>query len=236
MRLDVFLFQNNFTQSRNQSIELIKNSFVSVNGVIITKPSFSVDSTANIHILKDEIFVSRAGEKLDSYVRENNLTFNNLDVLDIGSSKGGFSQVALKYGAKSVTCVDVGINQLDSTLRENSRIYLFESCDIKDFRANKAFDFVLCDVSFISLSNIIEHIYRLSLSQSLLLFKPQFEVGRFAKRNKKGVVMDKASVESALQAFLEILIKNGFEILHIQPSSFRGKEGNEEIFINIKKK
>lgn len=243
MRLDLFLFKNNFTKSRNQSLELIKNGFVSINDEIIIKPSFEVessveskDSNLNIKILKKEIFVSRAGEKLDCYLKEHKLDLSNLDILDIGSSKGGFAQVALKYGARSVTCVDVGINQLDSALRNDSRIYLFEGCDIKDFKSNKIFDYVLCDVSFISLSHIINYIYNLARSEALLLFKPQFEVGRLAKRSKKGVVLDKKSVESALEDFLNTLSKSGFEVVCIAPSKIRGKEGNEEIFINIKKK
>ncbi|RDU63540.1 TlyA family RNA methyltransferase [Helicobacter sp. MIT 14-3879] len=238
MRLDIFLFHNKFTQSRNKAIELIKNGFIKLNNEIILKPSFNVDSTLknNIEILKKDIFVSRAGEKLDSYIRDNNIIFNGLDILDIGSSKGGFAQVLLKYGANSVTCVDIGCNQLDKALRDDSRIKLFESCDIKDFHTNKKFDFIVCDVSFISLKCIIEHIYTLASNEILLLFKPQFEVGKNIKRNKKGVVIDKNAINNSLNLFISYLKNNGFIIKNIEASKFKGKEGNEEIFINIKKK
>lgn len=234
MRLDSFLFINHFVQSRNKASELIKNGFIKVNGNIILKPSFIVESNCKIEILK-EVFVSRAGEKLDFYIKSHNLDFSNMNVLDIGSSKGGFTQVLLKYNAKSVTCVDVGRNQLDISLRNNPKIKLFESCDIREFESLHLFDFIVCDVSFISIKNILDSIFRLLGGEALLLFKPQFEVGKSAKRNKKGVVTQKEAIDSALYEMLTLIKQYGFEILNIESSNLKGKEGNEEIFINIKK-
>lgn len=235
MRLDNFLFKNNFAKSRNKASELIKNNSVKVNGKIISKPSFIVDIDCNIEILK-EVFVSRAGEKLDSYIKANNLDFSGMNILDIGSSKGGFTQVLLKYNAKSITCVDVGRDQLDISLRNNPKIKLFESCDIREFRSSYLFDFIVCDVSFISIKYILDSIFRLLNGEALLLFKPQFEVGRDVKRNKKGVVIKKEAIDSALDNILTLINDYGFKILNIESSALKGKEGNEEIFINIKKK
>lgn len=235
MRLDVFLVKNNFIQSRNKALELIKNGFVKVDNKIITKSSFFTSQNNKIEILKDEIFVSRAGEKLNSYIVSNNLNFKNMNVLDIGSSKGGFTQVLLKYDALSVTCVDVGVNQLDVSLKNNAKVVLFESCDIRDFKSNKKFDFIVCDVSFISIINILDCIYSLAKSEVLLLFKPQFEVGIKAKRNKKGVVLQKDKIKDSLDSTLEIILQNGFIIKNIQNCALKGKEGNEEIFILIRK-
>lgn len=242
-RLDIFLHQNHFTQSRNQSVELIKSGSVSVNGRIVLKPSFLVAHSTQINkaqnprieILKKDIFVSRAGEKLDSFIKAHSLDFRGLSVLDIGSAKGGFAQVALKYGAKSVVCVDVGSNQLDSTLRNNPKIFVYENCAIADFKSEKRFDFVLCDVSFVSLNHILPDIKRLCRDKALLLFKPQFEVGRNAKRNKKGVVVDKSAVLNALDLFKAQLKSNDFKILCAESCAIKGKEGNEEIFIYIQK-
>ncbi|RDU57253.1 TlyA family RNA methyltransferase [Helicobacter sp. MIT 99-5507] len=234
MRLDSFLFINHFVQSRNKANELIKSGFIKVDGKIVLKPSFIVDSDYKIEILK-EVFVSRAGEKLDYYIKSHNLDFSNMNVLDIGSSKGGFTQVLLKYNAKSVTCVDIGRNQLDVSLRNNPKINLFESCDIREFNSLHLFDFIVCDVSFISIKNILDSIFRLLCGEALLLFKPQFEVGKNAKRNKKGVVMQKEAIDSALDEILALLKQYGFLILNVESSKLKGKEGNEEIFINIKK-
>ena len=234
MRLDCFLYANHFVQSRNKANELIKNGFVKVNGNIIDKPSFIAPQDCKIEILK-EVFVSRAGEKLDCYIKSYHLNFNNMNVLDIGSSKGGFTQVLLKYDAKSVTCVDIGRDQLDICLRNNPKINLFESCDIRDFNSLYLFDFIVCDVSFISIKYILDSIFRLLCGEALLLFKPQFEVGKVAKRNKKGVVTQKEAIDSALDEVLNLIEKRGFFILNIESSKLKGKEGNEEIFIHIKK-
>lgn len=245
-RLDIFLHQNHFTQSRNQSIELIKSGSVSVNGRVILKPSFLVAHSTykaqnpRIEILKKDIFVSRAGEKLDSFIKAHSLDFHNLSVLDIGSAKGGFAQVALKYGAKCVVCVDVGSNQLDLTLRNNPKIFAYENCAIADFKSQNCensvrFDFVLCDVSFVSLNHILPHIKRLCGDKALLLFKPQFEVGKNVKRNKKGVVVDKSAILNALDSFKAQLKSNDFKILCAESCAIKGKEGNEEIFIYIQK-
>ena len=240
IRLDIFLHKNGFTQSRNQSVELIKNGFVCVNGRIITKPSFLVESqnlTQNpcIEILKKDIFVSRAGEKLESFFKNHSLNLQGLSVLDIGSAKGGFAQVALKYGAKNVVCVDVGSNQLDSHLRQNPKIRFYENCAIADFCTNQTFDFVLCDVSFVSLRHILPDIKRLCRDKALLLFKPQFEVGKNVKRNKKGVVMDKSAILETLEIFKAKLQTNDFKVLCAESCAIKGKEGNEEIFIYIQK-
>lgn len=236
MRLDLYLVNNKLVPSRNKACRLIKDNLIKINGEIVNKASFNINMDCLIEILKDEVFVSRAGDKLEAYVKNNNLSFTNLDVLDIGSSKGGFTQVLLKYGAKSVTCVDVGKDQLDSSLRINPKVILFESCDINNFNINKLFDFTLCDVSFVSILNILTSIYSLSKSEALLLFKPQFEVGKYAKRTKKGVVKNNIDIEIALNKFINKLKDMNFIVINIESSSIKGKEGNEEIFIHIKKK
>lgn len=236
MRLDLYLVNKNLVSSRNKANELIKCNLIKIDGRVINKASFNVLDNPCIEILKDNVFVSRAGDKLESYIKNNNLIVANLDVLDIGSSKGGFTQVLLKYGARSITCVDIGKDQLDSTLRLNPKIRLFESCDIKNFTSNFLFDFIVCDVSFVSIVNILDSIYRLSKSEVLLLFKPQFEVGKFIKRTKKGVIKDKNEIKYALDLFLKRLDVCGFIVLNIEFSMVKGKEGNEEIFIHIKKK
>lgn len=235
MSLDIYLHKNGWTQSRNQSIELIKNALVSVNGRIIIKPSFLVENP-RIEILKKDIFVSRAGEKLDLFLKAQNIDLQGLNVLDIGSAKGGFAQVALKYGAKCVTCVDVGSNQLDSHLRLNPKIRFYENCAIADFKSGKTFDFIVCDVSFVSLTHILPDIKRLLGDRALLLFKPQFEVGKNVKRTKKGVVSDRIAIINTLESFIAILEANDFKILCVESCAIKGKEGNEETFIYIQKR
>ena len=141
----------------------------------------------------------------------------------------------LKYGVKNVVCVDVGRNQLDSTIKANPKVKIFEECDIKDFDVDIEFDIIVCDVSFISLKVILPHIRRLCKDRAILLFKPQFEVGKSTKRNKNGVVVDKFAISSSLESFKVLLAQYQFCILSVEYSQVKGKAGNEEIFIYIKK-
>ncbi len=152
----------------------------------------------------------------------------------MGASKGGFSEVALLKGAKKVLCVDVGKMQLDEKLKQDKRIECYEECDIRGFKTPETIDLTLCDVSFISLYCILEAILPLS-DEFLALFKPQFEVGRATKRNKKGVVVDKKAILNALENFKNHLKTKDFQILKIQESLVKGKNGNVEFFIHFKR-
>jgi 23S rRNA (cytidine1920-2'-O)/16S rRNA (cytidine1409-2'-O)-methyltransferase len=116
IRLDTYLFENNFTQSRNKAKELILNGEVLVGGKIITKPAFLVDGE-EIKIISLHQYVSRAGEKLKNFLLEYPILIEDKYCLDVGSSTGGFVEVLLEYGAKEVVGVDVGSAQLHPKLQ-----------------------------------------------------------------------------------------------------------------------
>jgi 23S rRNA (cytidine1920-2'-O)/16S rRNA (cytidine1409-2'-O)-methyltransferase len=110
MRLDNYIYNQGLSNSRNKAKELIKNKQVKVDGVLVDKPSFEVEDV-EIEILQDIVYVSRAGYKLDGFLKEHQVDIKEKECLDIGSSTGGFVEVLLNKGAKSVTAVDVGSNQ-----------------------------------------------------------------------------------------------------------------------------
>ncbi len=74
-------------------------------------------------------YVSRAEGKLAGAVRAFSYDFRNKIVLDIGSSTGGFTELALKLGAKKVVAIEKGTNQMKAPLRFDSRIELHEKTD-----------------------------------------------------------------------------------------------------------
>lgn len=235
MRLDEFLVKKGFCFSRNKAKEFIKNGNVVVNKKIIKKPSFEVLDNDKIEILKNEQYVSRAAYKLKNFLEKYNITFDKKVVLDIGSSTGGFSQVALEKKAKKIVAVDVGKNQFHFSLRDNEKIELYENCDIREFSYNDKFDVVLSDVSFISLLKIIKKIDELAKDEIILLFKPQFEVGKDVKRDKKGVVLDKEAIKKAKENFYNECKKLGWRLIKEEEASIRGKEGNIEYIFYFKK-
>jgi len=232
MRLDEYLVKKGLVDSRNKAKELIKNKKVKVDGEIITKPSFKIEK-GEVEIL-EKVYVSRAAWKLKNYLEKYNISFEGKSVLDVGSSTGGFSEVALEREAKKIVCVDVGDNQLHPKIRENSKVEVYENTDIRDFKYDNKFDILVSDVSFISLLKIFDKLKSFS-DEMILLFKPQFEVGKEAKRDKKGVVIDKEAIKKARNKF-EKEISKEFEIIRSEESSIKGKEGNIEYIYHLRRK
>ena len=163
------------------------------------------------------------------------LNLAGVDVLDVGASTGGFVQILLQRGAKSVTALDVGSSQLSEILRRDPRVIVRENTDIREFASEKKFDLITCDVSFISLNLILKSLASLAKSALIVLFKPQFEVGTEAKRNKKGVLKDEKAARGARAKFERRCAELGLAALHASACKITGKEGNQEFFYLLKR-
>ncbi len=96
-------------------------------------------------------------------------------------------------------------------------------------------DFAACDVSFISLKQIIPLIPPLLTdgAQAVLLVKPQFEAGR-AALNKHGVVRDEKIRQHVLRDIRDFAAQNGFLPLHDCVSPIQGGSGNTEYLLHLK--
>lgn len=132
-RLDVEITRRGLVTTRSQAESFIKLGKVTVNDQVVQKPGYFVSATDTISITAGEQYVSRAGLKLASVAGLLKLDFRDKVVLDVGSSTGGFTDYALRSGAKKVYAVDVGTDQLHPSLRDNPQIELHEKTDIRDF-------------------------------------------------------------------------------------------------------
>ena len=74
--------------------------------------------------------VGRAEWKLAEAVRGFGFDFRGKTVLDIGSSTGGFTELALRRGARKVIAVEKGTRQMKVPLRFDARVELHEKTDI----------------------------------------------------------------------------------------------------------
>lgn len=230
MRLDKEIFLRGMCNSRKEAQDLILNSKVFVNNVLVNKPAKEIKEKDIISITEKRKYVSRGGEKLEGAINHINLDVKDTTVLDIGSSTGGFTDCLIQKGAKEVVSVDVGSEQFSQSLRDNPKIKLFENYDIRNFNTNVKFDLVVCDVSFISLAFIFPEIKRLSQKNTLvlLLIKPQFEVGK--GNTKKGIVKDENLYGVVMENICEKAKEFNVEMLEIFPSSIEGGDGNKEFF------
>ncbi|HIM94332.1 MAG TPA: TlyA family RNA methyltransferase [Campylobacterales bacterium] len=233
-RLDKYLVENNHFESRNRAIDAIKRGKVFVDGKK-AKPSTQCDENSNIDINSEKFYVSRASKKLELFLEEYPMDLKGKIALDIGSSTGGFVQILLENEVKSVTAVDVGSNQLHHSLRDNPKIKVFEETDIRAFKTDEIFEIVTCDVSFISILHIIDDIDRLSDRDMVLLFKPQFEVGRNVKRDSRGVVIDDKAIKIAIESFENRTSELGWKLCYSTISKLAGKSGNVEYIYHFRK-
>ncbi|MCR8695726.1 MULTISPECIES: 23S rRNA (cytidine-2'-O)-methyltransferase TlyA [Campylobacter] len=233
MRADLAV-ANSLNISRNQAAQLIYDGSVLVNSKPINKPSQEI-SVDDVIEAQTQIYVSRAALKLAGFLDEIKLDLSGKIALDIGSSTGGFVQILLEKGIGQITALDVGTMQLSPNLRDDSRVIVQENTDIREFVSVDKFDIITADVSFISLLHIITHIDRLALSDIILLFKPQFEVGKSAKRTKNGVVKDEKAINKAMVKFQSECLALGWKLIKKSESKIKGKEGNIELFYYFKK-
>lgn len=235
-RLDVLLVRKGFYPSREKARSVIMAGRVFVDGRRVDKAGTAVAPGAGIEVRgRDCPFVSRGGLKLARAIEEFDLDLRGKTVLDVGASTGGFTDCALQAGAAHVVAVDVGYGQLDWKLRNDPRVTCLERTNIRylDPEGLPARpEVVTVDVSFISLSKILDRLDLLAGDRARFIFlvKPQFEAGR-EKVGKKGVVRDPAVHRQVLEKVLDLVKARGWSVRGLTHSPVRGPKGNIEYLV-----
>lgn len=234
-RLDKTMVARGQAATRSAAENWIRLGKVLVDGAVAHKPGMFVDESAQIKLVAHERYVSRAGLKLASVAQRLNISFDNTIVLDVGSSTGGFTDYALQHGARMVYAVDVGTEQLHSSLRGDPRIELHEKTDIRNFVPTTTPDIIVIDVSFISLRKILPHLVRISSPRTsiIAMVKPQFEAQR-AQLTRGGIVKND-SVRRAILRDFEQWVRTYCVIIDKADSSVKGAHGNQERFYRLQK-
>ena len=241
-RLDLILVEREIFETREKAKREIMAGNVLVNEKVETKAGTMFKDTEDLIIrVKDRLkYVSRGGLKLEKAIKVWNLDFKYKLVLDIGASTGGFTDCALQNGAKRVYANDVGTNQLDWKLRNDERVVSLEEKHIKDLEiedlGNNKVDFIVIDVSFISLTKVIGYFDRFlkENSQVVMLIKPQFEVGK-EKIGRNGIVENEEYHNEAIKKIINFIKNLGYELLGVEDSPIKGTKGNKEFLMLIKK-
>ncbi len=240
-RLDILLVKQGLAESREKAKVIIMAGDVFVNGQREDKAGTSFDETKiTIEVRGNTLkYVSRGGLKLEKAMAEFELILQDKICMDIGSSTGGFTDCMLQNGALKVYAVDVGHGQLAWKLRNDSRVVCMEKTNFRYMVRNDIedeLDFASVDVSFISLTKILEPARNLlkNHAQMVCLIKPQFEAGK-EKVGKKGVVREPEVHKEVIQKVIDYADSIGFDILKLDFSPIKGPEGNIEYLVHIEK-
>lgn len=212
MRLDNYLVSELGVETRSKALNLIKMGRVLVNGNVVNKAGLEVGNK-HVELVRKMEYPSMGAYKLIKALDEFKITLKGLVACDIGASNGGFTAVLLERGVSKVYAVDVGECALPQELINDKAVVVKDKTNARTLTADtlgEAVDFVTADVSFISLTTILNNISAVLKvgGQAILLVKPQFEVG--AKYlNKKGLVKDDKARENALKIVIESAENNG---------------------------
>lgn len=241
-RLDAAMAARGLARSRTHAATLIASGVVTVDGRPAVKPSLKVGESSEISVAASDHYVSRAAHKLIAALDGFDVDPAGRVALDGGASTGGFTQVLLERGARTVLAVDVGHGQLAAELRDARGLVLVEGCNVRHLDrptlaaltgVDEAPSLVTADLSFISLTTVLPALRQTATDDAdfVLLVKPQFEVGRAGVR--EGVVRDAALRSEAVANVLWAAFDLGLGTAGVLSSPIAGSHGNHEYLVHL---
>jgi len=237
-RLDVIVVDRGLAPSRERARALILAGQVSVDGHVVSKAGAPVAADARVELsTPDHPYVGRGGVKLAGALDIFGIDPAGRRALDIGASTGGFTDVLLQRGARSVIALDVGHGQLDWRLRNDPRVVVREGVNARALTRDDVphdVSLVTIDVAFISLRHIFPALppFLDRAADLVALVKPQFEAGR-AEVGKHGLVTDSAVHDAVIARVTDAALACGFARAAVTPSPITGATGNQEFFLHL---
>ena len=243
-RLDAELVRRGLARSREAATDLIAAGKVLVTGMPASKAATQVDAQTSITLKDDHAeFVSRGGHKLSGALDEfAGVVVNGKIALDAGASTGGFTDCLLQRGAKQVVAIDVGKSQIHERIASNERVVVIDGFNVRQLLDDTqdlpeplrdAFDVVVADLSFISLTSVSQALTaRISANGDLVvLVKPQFEATKREVDKSKGVIADQAIRDRVIGEVNESFASEGWVVRGCIESPIHGAEGNVEYLV-----
>lgn len=235
IRIDALITERGLADSRSRAQAMIMSGNVLVNEKRVDKPSERYPMDASIRLKNGSgqlQYVSRGGLKLEAAITAFAIDAAGLVCIDVGSSTGGFTDCLLQNGARLVTCVDSGTNQLDWRLRSDQRVDVRENVNARNLLAadfEVRFDLAVMDVSFISVTKIVPAILALLKPEGklIVLIKPQFEVGR-GEVGKGGIVRESEKHDRVVAEIDSFMTRMDLDLIGRIDSPILGAKGNKE--------
>lgn len=239
-RVDVLLVERGLVETREKAKRAIMAGLVYSDVERLDKPGEKINEDVPL-IVKGNVlpYVSRGGLKLEKALQEFDVMMKDKVLLDIGASTGGFTDCALKNGAKMSYALDVGYNQLAWKLRQDDRVIVMERTNFRYVTpadlCEEMPNIATIDVSFISLKLILPVLKTLLVTDSdiVALIKPQFEAGR-DQVGKKGIVRDQKVHLEVINKIIDFSVEQGYSVINLSYSPITGGDGNIEFLIHLK--
>lgn len=245
IRADILAVTQGLFESREQAKRAIMAGIVYelTTQERVDKPGTSYKEETLLEVKGKKIpYVSRGGLKLKDAIDTFNINITQKNVLDIGSSTGGFTDCCLQEGATHVYALDVGTQQLAWKLRNDARVSVLEQTNFRyatiDLFQRGLPDILVTDVSFISLTLIFQQVFHLfgqEKFQMIALIKPQFEAGKECI-GKNGIVRDPKIHQQVIDKIITEIIKYGWIVHGYKASPILGAKGNKEYLIYFENK
>ena len=236
-RADLELVARGLAQSRGRARALIEAGKVTLDGQTVGRVAEIVAPEQVLALSEpDHPYVSRGALKLVAALDHFRMDPTGWNCLDIGASTGGFTDVLLQRGARHVTAIDVGRDQLHESLSQRPDVTSLEGMNARELTLDDLPhppDLIVCDASFISLTLVLAPALALAVpgARVIALVKPQFEAGR-AALGKGGVVRDAKVRDEVRQRLTEWLSEQpGWRVLGSIESPITGPKGNIEYLL-----
>ena len=205
-RIDQLIVERGLAESRHKAQALLLAGKILVNEQKVEKPGQMVDTDAEIRILGQLQYASRAGAKLQAALDHFHIPVSGRVCADLGASTGGFTDCLLQNGACTIYAFDVGKGQLAWKLQSDPRVIVRDEFNVRYLSpADLPWDVtvVSIDLSFISVTKVLPSLkkslvlkvaagddeLREQIVDIIVLVKPQFEAGK-GEVGKGGVVRD----------------------------------------------
>lgn len=243
IRIDTILVERGYFETKSQAQKAICDGKIKINGMLCQKTGVQVTENTNIEVNAEKMpYVSRGGFKLEKAINEFNIKLQDKICLDAGASTGGFTDCMLQNSAQKVYSVDVGYGQLAWSLRNNPKVIVIEKTnirsalpqniytDIKPEETIQMASFCAMDLSFISITKVLENIKKLMQLQNIeivTLIKPQFEAGK-EDVPKTGVIKDKSIHVKVIKNVFKTAADLNLYPINITFSPIKGPAGNIE--------
>lgn len=236
-RLDILLVERRLVESRTKAKWLIKNGYVSVNGLIIRKPSKKVENSREIFLEAPFPYVGRGGLKLEVALKQFSIQVKDKICADIGASIGGFTDCVLKHGAARVYAIDTAVDLLHPSLICNkAQVVALLGVDARKLtNLKEKVDLIVIDITFSSLKDILPNLVKFLKVEGdiIVLVKPIFETN-FYDKGKLKIVKDKKALKEILLDLLEWSLKKNLYPKAVIKSPILGKGGSIEFFIHFR--